>query len=1250
MIRKRDPRRRIARRAVLAALAIVWAASGEAQVPYRVRELGSQPARSGIGWVEPFALGGKVIFHAHEPALYESADSLWDTDGTVLGTGPLANFCPSACTTDPRALGLVNGVLLAATSDGTERTPRLWRSDGTRQGTYLLSGPGSQPVTPLLVTDPYFVINAGSLSGVAGGLVYFNTADANGSAFQVWRSDGTEAGTRPVAALAPAGGRSFATEMTSLGGKLYFVAHTIESHPPTQALWATDGTERETVKLHDFGVSGVSWLTAAGNQLLFAVRQLNAPDEIWVSDGTAAGTRAVMSFSTSRALDDTAGFKPTGDHALFVANDGQHGLQLWVSDGTAAGTRRLTGFTGGDPFGTDLRQLDLTLDPAQVEEVNGQAVFVASDGGGAFELWAAPVSPGGAGPGQVALCAAACVAPDEHLLKVGGHVLFPTNDGHGHRGLLGSTDGTPTGTSSALLRCGTDCALTSGLEPLLGSAFFTVSTAPLGASELWRSDGTAAGTVKFAAKSPGLLPAPRPFPRRLALAALGREVVIATGSLWISDGTEAGTRQLAGDAIDAGSNPGSFVVQGDRLLFTAQTTSNPYYAALWETDGSPGSATLLDDQRSFTALGTTDRRTYFAVPGSFAGQLWKSDADNPVPTEVAELPDSRNASALASAAIFGGQLYFAFGDGSLVNTWDRQLFKSDGTAAGTGPALDLPAGYALPRDLTPLGSQLYFISQGPEGGTEALATDGTPQGTVVLSHFGPSGSSTCSPPEFTRVGPTVFFVGWDRASGPQLWKTDGTPGSATLVAELAPGGDHATPVELTEHQGALYFFAYTGFGRKGLWRSDGTPAGTIQLADFPYSGYLGCPPTRSLTSTGSLLFFAADDDLRGRELWKSDGTAAGTMMVKDIFPGPLGSFPSALRAAAGQLFFNADDGVHGFELWRSDGTDAGTRMVADLAPGPDPSHPQDLTVVGNRLLFSADDGESGRELWALPLAGSGCQPSATVLCLQGNRFAVTIDWQDFTGHTGAGQAVALTADTGYFWFFGAANVEVIVKVLDGRPLNGNFWVFYGALSSVRYAVTVTDTATGLARRYDNFAGNLASVADTQAFGATGVNGGGGAVLAAAPAPAGRIAGRRAQGWPPGAARAAQDLSPATLPGLRDAPEAAGGCAADAAHLCLNGSRFAVEASWTDFTGRKGSGVAVGLTDDTGYFWFFAPSNVEVVLKVLDGRALNGHFWVFYGALSSVDYTLKVTDTVTGAVRTYHNPSGQLASAADTSAF
>ena len=118
-----------------------------------------------------------------------------------------------------------------------------------------------------------------------------------------------------------------------------------------------------------------------------------------------------------------------------------------------------------------------------------------------------------------------------------------------------------------------------------------------------------------------------------------------------------------------------------------------------------------------------------------------------------------------------------------------------------------------------------------------------------------------------------------------------------------------------------------------------------------------------------------------------------------------------------------------------------------------------------------------------------------------------------------------------------------------------------------------------------------------------------------------------------------------------APAADGLCFATPTALCLNGSRFRVEVAWqVPAQGSSGAGIAVPLTSDTGHFWFFSANNVELVVKVVDGRGFNGHYWVFSGALSDVAYTITVTDTGTGAVRTYSNPSGRLTSLADVSAF
>ena len=94
---------------------------------------------------------------------------------------------------------------------------------------------------------------------------------------------------------------------------------------------------------------------------------------------------------------------------------------------------------------------------------------------------------------------------------------------------------------------------------------------------------------------------------------------------------------------------------------------------------------------------------------------------------------------------------------------------------------------------------------------------------------------------------------------------------------------------------------------------------------------------------------------------------------------------------------------------------------------------------------------------------------------------VGVDWRIPDGTEGVGRGTALSSDTGRFWFFNPANIELVVKVLDGSCFNERIWVFYGALSNVEYTIRVTDTATCASRIYFNPQDNFASVGDTNAF-------------------------------------------------------------------------------------------------------------------------------------------------------------------------
>jgi energy-converting hydrogenase Eha subunit B len=111
-----------------------------------------------------------------------------------------------------------------------------------------------------------------------------------------------------------------------------------------------------------------------------------------------------------------------------------------------------------------------------------------------------------------------------------------------------------------------------------------------------------------------------------------------------------------------------------------------------------------------------------------------------------------------------------------------------------------------------------------------------------------------------------------------------------------------------------------------------------------------------------------------------------------------------------------------------------------------------------------------------------CTPSATTLCLNNNRFAVSANFRTLAGDTGAATGVELTADSGYFYFFNAANIEIVIKVLNACGLNQHYWVFAAGLTNVEVDLRVLDTQSGTLKTYLNpLQTAFAPVQDTSAF-------------------------------------------------------------------------------------------------------------------------------------------------------------------------
>ena len=410
--------------------------------------------------------------------------------------------------------------------------------------------------------------------------------------------------------------------------------------------------------------------------------------------------------------------------------------------------------------------------------------------------------------------------------------------------------------------------------------------------------------------------------------------------LWKSDGTESGTNMVT-DALSPGTGNGipKYMTEvNGRLFFQAYSTLTG-----WGLYGSDG-----------TAQGTVLLGKSFIIGISLPAGSAYSREDYLVNVD--------------------GTLFFAGTTSTVSSDYGVELWRSDGTAAGTYVVKDIypGAGSSNPDCLANVNGTLCFAADDGVHGVELWKSDGTAAGTVMVKDINPNNSISYKhsyPKWLTNVNGTLFFSASLEPGNTELWKSDGTESGTVLVKEISSGTYGSDPSWLTNVNGTLLFAATDTNGDRELWRSDGTEAGTFVVRDINPGTVRSTP--LYLREVKGTLFFQAFSPGFGRELWKSDGTAAGTIMVKDLNPTGI-SYPDYMTgwlASVGDfLLFAANDGTHGYELWQSDGTEAGTFMVEDINPTSTGSTPNDswpgwITKVNGTAFFIASDGVYGRELW-----------------------------------------------------------------------------------------------------------------------------------------------------------------------------------------------------------------------------------------------------------------------------------------------
>ena len=813
-----------------------------------------------------------------------------------------------------------------------------------------VAGAGDVPLAERLTTiNPTVPDFFAAPPSVAAGQLYFYGGTADGNGLHVW--DETLQRPRLLGEL-PDGG------VVELRGRAYFVGF----RGDVNSLWTTDGTFAGTQPV--VRVEGAFNPVFVAGELLYFMGQTS----VWRSDGTEAGT---FPLNVKGAFTvESAEFAQLGGDVLFLSQDPDaNRIGLWKSGGTIATTVLIADLGAISRPGE--RYARFTYGLTRV----GQRVVFFTFEGLDYRMW----STDGTGAGT---------APVRDFVGDGGGIgsyttplgpskpvgdaaaLFFADDGvHGRE--LWRTNGTATGT-----RLVKDIAPGPASSDSAGSFGRTFSISPplsgfqllaaddgIHGTELWRSDGTEAGTRLVADITPGPdSSTPYFFVRAGSNAVFAAE----DGRIWRSDGTESGTARL-GDLFGVPSP------LGDGASIITRT-------GLWRTDGESlellASGGIPEGLSPLTIVGAGGHAVF---DGAGLEGLWASDGTSEGTHRVGDFElvnDMNDAAGRAWFVPYGGLAH-------------GEPWVSDGTNEGTHPLVTGPPPDGA-RDFTQAGRRVFFTSNADHG-SDLWVTGGDAASTRRVEEFPFIGP-------LTALGDSVYFAAYDA-----LWRSDGTLAGTASVADLyevipsaatdrlyafaldgigfdlrvsdgtAAGttlvrtGFHA-PTYPTPSGTRLFFdsMSWTS-GRIELWVSDGTASGTRLLHTFVTIDAIAA------TGDGSV-FVAARDDEHGSELWHSDGTPEGTILLDDILPGPEGSAPSSLVVVDGVLLFAARDAEHGVELWRSDGTTGGTLLLQDLFPGPASSEPSSLTVVGPRVFFRATDPEAGPQLWEMPTAGLSGAP------------------------------------------------------------------------------------------------------------------------------------------------------------------------------------------------------------------------------------------------------------------------------------
>jgi ELWxxDGT repeat protein len=424
--------------------------------------------------------------------------------------------------------------------------------------------------------------------------------------------------------------------------------------------------------------------------------------------------------------------------------------------------------------------------------------------------------------------------------------------------------------------------------------------------------------------------------------------------LWRSDGTAAGTYLLKDINVGAApSNIDEMTVMNGKLYFIATDGGTTYGRELWETDGTALGTVAINVNPGTASsnpkyLRVMNNWLYFAGTSGAANgeELYKTDGTLLNTFLVHDIQSGASSSSPKYLTVYNNEIYFSANDGST----GAELWKSDGTSPGTIQVSDIQPGSngSSPTNFCVANNILFFSANDGTNGEELYKTTGT---GVTLFDLNSTGNS--SPTELYGFNSVLYFAAYDQASGFQkLWTSDGTTPS------LHPSGVKS-PEDFMGWNGKLYFN-----GEGELRMLNGVTLETVNINPS------GDSNPHSFAVYSNRLFFIANNG-NGNEIWITNGTTTGTKLAMDVNKNPSTSSNVAeLTSAAGKLFFKAEGAADGSEvrfIGDCDPARPGTTMTMVKDPGLHYSLFETLDADGwshycdctNSILLSLKKGGTG---------------------------------------------------------------------------------------------------------------------------------------------------------------------------------------------------------------------------------------------------------------------------------------------------